>query len=114
MAMPNLENAPLSILLIDDHDDWAKFFIGHLGKSVKQRASVKIDPQADLILVDEHLDAASIETVLEAAKNAMVISKVIVITAALDVDRVTRTLRKGVRDVRLKPYSLEELSSLWK
>lgn len=110
---PKLENAPRSILLIDDDDDWSKFFIKQLGKNVTHRTSAQIDPQSDLILVDEHLEATSVEAVLNAAKNALVISKVVVITAAFDVDRMTRILRQGVRDVRLKPYSLEELSGLW-
>ena len=46
-------------------------------------------------------------------QKAGLAAKTIVLTAALDVDRMTRLLRSGIRDVRLKPYSPAEIPSLW-
>jgi GAF domain-containing protein/anti-sigma regulatory factor (Ser/Thr protein kinase) len=110
----SLSPQPESILLIDDNDTWAKFFIESLGKVVT--LSSKFDPniKPELILLDEHLEAAPFEAVLDEIQKAGLAPKTIVITAGFDVDRMTRTLHKGVRDVSLKPYTAEEIDTLWK
>ncbi|MCJ7434320.1 MAG: GAF domain-containing protein, partial [Anaerolineales bacterium] len=113
MTLTDLNNIPHSILLIDDDDAWAKYLANHLGKFITRRADANINPQADLIIVDEHIEAIPFASVIDAAKQAGVISKTIVVTAALDVDRITRILRSGVRDVCLKPYGADELPNLW-
>lgn len=96
------------ILLIDDDDEWARFFL----KTVRTaERSDQPTAKADLILLDEF--AEGFEPALKAIQKAGLIGKVIVLTAALDVDRLTRLLRLGVRDVKLKPYSPAEMPALW-
>ncbi|MBN1304609.1 MAG: GAF domain-containing protein [Anaerolineales bacterium] len=96
------------ISLVDDDDIWANFFTGAV--KTARRAS-KPDINADLILIDEFY--SGFEAAIEAIHQSGVSRKTIVITAALDVDRMTNLLRSGI-DVRLKPYSETEILSLWK
>jgi len=104
-----INQTPL-ISLIDDQDAWARFFTS----AVKTAARVeKPDEKAGLILIDENIASLDIESVLAAIQQAGLASKTIVLTAALDVDRMTRLLRAGFRDVRLKPYSPAEIPALW-
>jgi signal transduction histidine kinase len=104
-----LNQSPL-ISLLDDQDAWAQFFTG----VVKTAACVETPAaNAGLILIDEHVEGFGFDGALAALKQAGLASKTIVLTAALDVDRMTRLLRAGFRDVRLKPYSPVEISSLW-
>ena len=98
------------ILLLDDDDAWARSFAGTV-KTVSRAETP--DPKADLILIDEHLQFADFEAVVQNLVAAGLASKTIVLTAALDVDRMTRLLRAGLRDVRLKPYSPVEISAIW-
>ncbi len=105
---------PQSILLIDDNDTWAKFFTESLGKVVTRSNEFKATAKPELILLDEHLEAAPFDAVLDDIQKAGMAPKTVVITAAFDVDRMTRTLHKGVRDVCLKPYTVEEICTLWK
>ncbi len=109
-----LSALPQSVLLIDDDDDWAKFLGKSLGKAFTRVSEAKIDPKADLILVDEYMEGLPIPLVLEAVQQAGLGAKTIVLTAALNVDRMTGYLKYGVRDVVLKPYSPEEVPGLWK
>ena len=98
------------VSLVDDDDAWAQFF----ADSVKtaSRATVP-DEKAELIIVDEHIESADFEAVIASIQKAGLAAKTIVLTAAVDVDRMTRLLRSGIRDVRLKPYSPAEIPSLW-
>jgi response regulator of citrate/malate metabolism len=41
-------------------------------------------------------------------------AKTLIVTAALNVDRMTGYLKQGVRDVVLKPYTPEEVPALWR
>lgn len=96
-----------SILLIDDHDAWARFFTATV-------PSAKLGSQpaeADLLLIDEH--ASNFEAALAAIQKAGLAAKTIVVTAALDVDHMTQLLRSGLCDVKLKPYSPAEIPALW-
>jgi len=105
------------ILLIDDNDDWSKLFSEWLkGTKVRLTQSVNMDmiPPADLILVDEHIQSIPITEVLDTLSNAGLASKTVVLTAAINPERVTQFLRAGVKDVTVKPYSGSEASEFLK
>ncbi|MCC6259494.1 MAG: hypothetical protein IT311_01425, partial [Anaerolineales bacterium] len=106
-----------NILLIDDNDDWAKLF-GELLKGTKikltQSTDLKKLPDADVILVDENIAALSLTDALSALSKAGVLSKTIVLTSAINPERVTQFLRAGVKDVTVKPYAGNEVSELLK
>lgn len=106
-----------NILLIDDNDDWAKLF-GELLKGTKikltQSTDLKKIPDADVILVDENIAALSLTDALSALSKAGVLSKTIVLTSAINPERVTQFLRAGVKDVTVKPYAGNEVSELLK
>ncbi len=103
-----ISQAP-SILLIDDDDPWARFFL----ETVPTARRSLVPAPADVVLVDEHVEGADVEAVVEEIRRAGLAPQTIVVTAAMDVDRTTRLLRSGVRDVRLKPYVAADLASLW-
>jgi len=106
-----------NILLIDDNDDWANLFTELLkGTKVKltQSTDLKKFPSADLILVDEHITSVPVTDVLAALSKAGLVSKTVVLTAAINPERVTQFLRAGVKDVNLKPYSGSEVTELLK
>jgi len=106
-----------NILLIDDDDDWAKLF-AKLVKSTKlkltQSTDLKKFPDADLILVDEYITSVSLGEVLSALTKAGLASKTVVLTSAINPERVTKFMRDGIKDVALKPYSGGEVSELLK
>lgn len=106
-----------SILLIDDNDDWAEL-LGHMLKNTKvkltQSTDLKKFPEADLILVDENIASASLNEVLAALSKAKLASKTVVLTSAINPERVTQYLRDGLKDVTVKPYSANELNELLK
>jgi GAF domain-containing protein/CheY-like chemotaxis protein/anti-sigma regulatory factor (Ser/Thr protein kinase) len=106
-----------SILLIDDNDDWSKLFTEWLkGTKVKLTLSTDLKkiPPADLILVDEHIASVPVTEVLDALSKAGLASKTVVLTAAINPERVTQFLRAGVKDVTVKPYSGSEASEFLK
>ncbi|MCC7117319.1 MAG: GAF domain-containing protein [Anaerolineales bacterium] len=106
-----------SILLIDDNDDWAKLFAELLkGTKIKltQSADLQKFPEADLILVDENIAALALTDVLAALSKAGLLAKTIVLTSAINPERVTQFLRAGVKDVAIKPYAGGEVSELLK
>jgi GAF domain-containing protein/anti-sigma regulatory factor (Ser/Thr protein kinase) len=112
-----LAGSAQNILLIDDNDDWAKLFSEILkGTKVKltQSTDLKKFPAADLILVDENIASVSLNDVLTALSKAGLASKTVVLTSAINPERVTQFLRDGVKDVTLKPYSGSEVSELLK
>jgi signal transduction histidine kinase len=97
-----------AVLLFDDDDEWSRFFI----KTVKTaKLAAKMDPKAELILVDE--DADNFEAILAEIQAASLAGKTVVVTAAIDVDRMTALLHSGFKDVKLKPYSPAEIPALW-
>jgi GAF domain-containing protein/anti-sigma regulatory factor (Ser/Thr protein kinase) len=105
------------ILLIDDNDDWAKLFAELLkGTNIKltQSTDLKKFPEADVILVDENIASVPLTDVLSALSKAGLLSKTVILTSAINPERVTQFLRDGVRDVTVKPYSGSEVSELLK
>jgi signal transduction histidine kinase len=106
-----------NILLIDDNDDWANLF-AKLLKDTKvkltQSTDLKKIPAADPTLVDENIASVSLTDVLSALSKAGLTSKTVVLTSAINPERVTKFLRDGVKDVTLKPYSGSEISELLK
>jgi DNA-binding NtrC family response regulator len=106
-----------NILLIDDNDDWANLFAESLKETkikLTQSTDLKKIPAADLILVDENIASISLTDVLSALSKAGLASKTVVLTSAINPERVTKFLREGVKDVTLKPYSSSEISELLK
>jgi CheY-like chemotaxis protein len=106
-----------NVLLFDDNDDWANHFAGLLkGMGVKliQTTDFKKFPTADLILVDEHIASVPLLDVLSALSKAGLASKTVILTAAINPERVTQFLRHGAKDVQVKPYSNREVSELLK
>jgi GAF domain-containing protein len=106
-----------NILLIDDDDDWAKLFAELLKDTIiklTQSTNLKKIPSADLILVDENIASVPLTDVLFALSKAGLASKTVILTSAINPERVTKFLRDGVKDVTLKPYSGGEISKLLK
>lgn len=108
-------NGVSSVLLVDDNDEWASAFSALLsGAGVKVTRQTALDglPAADLVLVDEHCSAVSVDAALAALDKAGLTAKTVILTAALNPERVTRYLRSGVRDVQPKPYTAAEIAAL--
>lgn len=106
-----------NILLIDDNDDWANLLTELLkGAKVKltQTTNLKKLPAADLILVDENIASLPLTDVLAALSTAGLAPKTVILTSAINPERVTQYLRDGVKDVTVKPYSAGEVSELLK
>ncbi len=106
-----------NILLIDDNDDWANLFT-ELLKDTKVKLTQSTDlekfPAADLILVDENIASIPLLEVLNALSKAGLESKTVVLTSAINPERVTQFMRHGMKDVIVKPYSASEVSELLK
>ena len=106
-----------TILLIDDNDDWANLLTEMLkGAKVKltQSTDLKKFPEADLILVDENIASTPLTDVLGALSKAGLAPKTVILTSAINPERVTQYLRSGLKDVTVKPYSAGELNELLK
>ncbi len=106
-----------NILLIDDNDDWSKLFTDLLKDSkikLTQSVDLKNIPAADLILVDEDIASISLTDVQSALSKAGLAAKTVILTSAINPERVTKFLRDGVKDVTVKPYSASEVSELLK
>lgn len=104
-----------SILLIDDNDDWANLLKEMLkGTKVKltQSTDLKKFPSADLVLVDENLASVSLTDVLSVLSKAGLAASTVILTSAINPERVTQYLRDGMKDATVKPYSADELSEL--
>ncbi|HMU92183.1 MAG TPA: GAF domain-containing protein [Anaerolineales bacterium] len=106
-----------NLLLIDDNDDWANHFSNMLkGSNVKltQTTDLKKLPAADLILVDENITSLPLAEVLDAIVKAGLAAKTVVLTSAINPERVTQFMHNGMKDVNVKPYSAGEVSELLK
>jgi GAF domain-containing protein len=100
------------ILLIDDEDTWANYAIDTLtaaGYQVIRTDKLDGKAEADIILLDEVLVTTRLEDILAGLKAAGLMNKTVIISAALNVERTAAYLQSGVKDVALKPYTLEEL-----
>jgi GAF domain-containing protein/CheY-like chemotaxis protein/anti-sigma regulatory factor (Ser/Thr protein kinase) len=105
------------ILLIDDDDDWADLFAQLLKRTkvkLTQSTDLKKLPAADLILVDENITSISLTDVLSALSKAGLASKTVILTSAINPERVTQFLRDGIKDVTVKPYASREVTELFK
>ncbi len=112
-----LLGSPKTVLLIDDDDEWSKLFADMLKNSkvkLTRVSDAKKLPSADLILVDEYIEATPLIEILEALAKANLESKAIVLTSAINPERVTSFMRHGLKDVLVKPYSAAEASELLK
>lgn len=106
-----------NVLLIDDNDDWSNLFAELLTDSnikLTQSTDLKKIPAADLILVDENIASISLTDILSALSKAGLAAKTVILTSAINPERVTQFLREGVKDVTVKPYSASEVSELLK
>lgn len=106
-----------SVLLLDDDDEWAQSFLNVLTEAgIKASRQDTLDklPEVDLLFVDEHSASFSMDDVLASVKKVNLADKTIVLTAALNPERVTNYLREGLRDVQPKPYVSEEVAALLK
>ena len=106
-----------SVLLLDDDDEWAQHFTKMLtdaGVKVTRQDKAGDLPAADLVFVDEHSASYSMDEVLASVKKANLADKTIVLTAAINPERVTAYLRAGLKDVQSKPYLATEVSALLK
>ena len=106
-----------NLLLIDDNDDWANHFSNMLkGSNVKltQTTDLKKLPATDLILVDENITSLPLAEVLDAIVKAGLAAKTVVLTSAINPERVTQFMHNGMKDVNVKPYSAGEVSELLK
>jgi len=106
-----------SVLLLDDDDEWARSFLNVLSEAgIKASRQDTLDelPKVDLLFVDEHNASFSMDYVLATVKKANLADKTVVLTAALNPERVTHYLREGLRDVQSKPYMAEEVAALLK
>ncbi|MDP1546800.1 MAG: hypothetical protein Q8L87_12315, partial [Anaerolineales bacterium] len=79
-----------------------------------QSTDLKKIPSTDLILVDENIASLPLTDVLAALSKAGLAPKTIILTSAINPERVTQYLRDGVKDVTVKPYSSGEVSELLK
>jgi len=116
MLAPQTGNVK-TILLIDDKDDWANLFAELLKETkvkLTQSTDLKKLPAADLILVDENIASLSLTDILSALSAAGLTSKTVIVTSAINPERVTKFMNDGIKDVTLKPYSSEEVTELLK
>jgi signal transduction histidine kinase len=96
-----------AIVLLADESEWAKSFLA----AVHSAARRETPAEADLLVLDESF--SRFEETVEALKQSGLAGKTIIVTTALDVDRMTRLLRQGFRDMKRKPYSPAEIPALW-
>ncbi len=105
-----------SVLLIDDADSWSTFVEKTLirgGDRVQRATNGDVDPKGfDLILIDDVLESGGSVAVLKKLKAAGVNSKTLVVASSLRVERTMELVGFGVRDVALKPYTVEGLVKL--
>ena len=101
------------ILLIDDEDPWAQFAVNTLtaaGYWVTRATKLDGKVKPDVIMVDETLLAGPVADILEKLKASGLIGRTLIVSAALNVERTAGYLKAGVKDVILKPYTMEEFA----
>jgi GAF domain-containing protein len=113
----SLETKVSSVALVDDDDAWARHFaelLKQVNVKLTRVADVKKLPAADLYLVDEHCASVRADDAVDALSKGKLLQKTIILTTAINPERVADFLNSGVRDVQLKPYTLEETAELLK
>ena len=101
----DLSGAPENIALIAPTGEWVDFAKNVLTDSGKN-ISDEVDPNADILLLDESLADETIPTLEKLGDKTFVLS------AAPSVENITKYLQAGVKDVVLKPYTAEELREI--
>ncbi len=111
---------PAGMLLIDNDDLWAHFAVTSLtsaGKTLRHELPGNLlkalEAEPKLILVDEALTGKlKIGMLLDQVKQSGLIDRVIILSAALNVERAATYLQMGVKDIALKPYTPGELAQV--
>ncbi|MBN2146800.1 MAG: GAF domain-containing protein [Anaerolineales bacterium] len=114
-ARPVARTMQPRVLLIDDNDPWAQFTMQVLtdaGYQVNRLTSLERKPKADVVLVDEALTEGSLPDVLDQLKATNLAGKTIIVCAAPNVERTAEYLKAGIKDIVLKPYTLEEFAAI--
>jgi hypothetical protein len=95
--------APTKVAILASEGEWATF-----AHHILTAAGATIVPasQAEVILLDETLTAEELPPLGEAAKKTLILS------AAPKVENITTYLQAGVKDVVLKPYTVQEFSAI--
>ncbi len=116
LPVESINGGAENILLLDDDDQWANFFgsvVVGAGKVVTHRSGeVRVDGHPDLVLVDEFQLRLPLDDILQAVLQAGMGEKTVILTTALNVERTTAYLQSGIKDIRLKPYTLAEIAQL--
>lgn len=114
-AKPVTLTTPPRIVIIDDDDAWSQFAVRILsdaGYQVRRTTSLEKKAKADIILLDEALIGGDFHAVLAQLQEAGLAGKTIIVCAAPNVERTAGYLKAGIRDVVLKPYTIEELAAI--
>jgi len=105
MTSADLKNAPSKVTLIALEGEWASFINAAL-QNAGTSVLAKFDPGVDLLLLDETLADETLPTLEKLG------SKTLILSAAPKVENITKYLQSGVKDVVLKPYTVEELGKV--
>ena len=116
-----------AVLIVDDDDFWRRFAASEL-KAAGYQVTLAADradygvpalrsrlDEFDLIIVDDLLERTNALAILQMMRGVGLedrLSKTLVITSSLRVERIRDQLRLGVQDVLPKPYSRSELASV--
>lgn len=109
-APADFSAAPDRLLLLDDDDAWANFVADTLadaGKTISRRASGRIDPAADLILIDEALQGTALPELLKSIAAQGLAHKALLLSVSGQAEAASSEVR-----VALKPYTAVELAAL--
>jgi signal transduction histidine kinase/CheY-like chemotaxis protein len=98
-----------SVLLVDDADAWSDFAASALveaGNTVARSKDGRVDPAPyDLVIVDDVLEGAANDEVLQRLVEADTGERVIVVASNLRVERAMELMGLGAQDVLPKPYT---------
>ncbi len=112
------------LLIVDDDDLWCHFAANSLKEIGCQvtTATAGADyglaqlaeqlPDFDRIFVDDTLERANTLTILEKLRDAGVAERTMVMASNLQVERAKDEMKKGINDVLLKPYTLDDLLAI--
>jgi response regulator of citrate/malate metabolism len=92
-----------NVAIIAPQGEWVTFASNALASAGK---SIVPASEADIVLLDEALAAENLPPLGEVAGNTLILS------AAPKVENITKYLQAGVKDVVLKPYTIEGLAGI--